>query len=441
MRNVKFSTRFLKSAVVAAFFVSAAPWALHPAQAGNVVASAFALEGDEMLTRFEATLSDDVGYTATVIPDPYRVMIDLAGVSFDIPPGAGRKGKGLVKSIRYGNVEKGKSRIVIDTTGPVLITQSRLEPATGKSPAKVLVELMSIPEDVFKAAFAKDNAPAAEEPTTTAKAEEPGDIVGSVTPAPAVVAKARPVAPKVNQDWVKPVRADGKKVIVLDPGHGGIDPGAISPGKTREKDVVLAFAATLRDALNDTGKFHVVLTREDDRFISLKDRVKRARAEGADLFMALHADIIRGQSATGTTLYTLSEKASDAEAEALAEKENRSDLIAGLTADAGEKAVADALLDLVKRESNTRSLSFAHAAAGELRQVTKMTGKAVRSAGFVVLRAPDVPSVLVELGFLSNPQDEERMGSPAWRKSLAQGFTRAMLKHFEQADAHVAASD
>ena len=433
------------------------------ARAADIIATGFDIRGDSQTTQFTATVSQDVGYTASVLPNPYRVIVDMAHVGFDVPPGAGRKPKGLVKAVRYGVLEEGKSRIVIDTDGPVLITKSILVPSAGKKPARITIELTAISEEVFNAAFEIDQAkppeaevaatdpsvqeqPVAEvEPAATpqpakAATPEPGDIVGSVTPAaevetpaPAVVKPSLKPATgdkKIHHAFVKPTRADGKKVIVIDPGHGGIDPGALSPGKTLEKDVVLAFARALKEQLDADGRHHAVLTREGDTFVSLKDRVAFARKHGADLFIAVHADTLRGKSVTGTTIYTLSEKASDTEAEELAQRENRVDAIAGI--DLGEQSedVAGILIDLAQRDSRNQASVFSRAALRRLKDVTKMTGKPIRSAGFTVLKAPDVPSLLIELGFLSNPKDEERLKSSAWRKTLAKALASAVDSQF-----------
>jgi N-acetylmuramoyl-L-alanine amidase len=208
----------------------------------------------------------------------------------------------------------------------------------------------------------------------------------------------------------KPVRADGKKVIVIDPGHGGIDPGALSPSKTLEKDVVLAFSRELQQTLESNGRHHVVLTRDDDHFVSLKDRVAFAR-----------------------TLYTLSEKASDAESEELALRENRADAISGVNLSGQSEEVAGILIDLAQRDSRNKAALFSRQALAQLKSVTKMTGKPIRSAGFTVLKAPDVPSLLIELGFLSNPKDEERLKSEAWRKTMAKALANAIDTHFEPA--------
>jgi N-acetylmuramoyl-L-alanine amidase len=234
---------------------------------------------------------------------------------------------------------------------------------------------------------------------------------------------------------------EGRKRVVIDPGHGGIDPGAIGVSKTREKDVVLAFGLKLKRILEESGAVDVVMTRSDDRFLSLKERVQVARDNKADLFIAIHADIVRGQAARGATIYTLSEKASDAEAEALAHKENRADIIAGIDLEAENEDVTDILIELTQRESKIHSLVFAKKAVASMKTVTTFTGKPMRSAGFVVLKAPDVPSVLVELGYLSSREDERQLTSPAWQEKVAAAMARAVESYFAQQLAAKSAQD
>jgi N-acetylmuramoyl-L-alanine amidase len=209
-----------------------------------------------------------------------------------------------------------------------------------------------------------------------------------------------------------------------------MDPGAIGTQKTKEKDVVLAFGLALKSAIESSGKFDVLMTRTDDRFLTLKERVMFARQHHADMFIAIHADTLRGQTARGATIYTLSDKASDAEAAALAEKENHVDLIAGVDLAAESPEVTDILIDLVQRESKAHATFFARKVASELETVTLMTGKPIRSAGFVVLKAPDVPSVLLELGYLSSRQDEELMTNESWRKRVAASLNAAIERYF-----------
>ena len=363
-------------------------------------------------TRFFIELSAETGFTATVVAEPYRVIIDLEDVSFDLPPGVGRKAVGLVSQVRYGVIEKGKSRVVVDTAGPVLIKQSQLLPKKGKSKPRIVIDLVGTTPDKFAAAQTRDENQASPEVTASL---------------PVFMPRAKPEAAEK--------RTDGRRVIVIDPGHGGIDPGAISRKKTKEKDVVFAFAKELEKALSKSGQFDIRLTRTEDRFMTLTDRVAFTRRAGADLFIAIHADTVRGQTARGTTLYTLSEKASDEEAAALAHKENRADVIAGVNLNEQVGEVADILIELVQRESNNHANLFSRTALQELKGVTTMTGKPLRSAGFVVLKSPDVPSVLIELGYLSSADDEIKLTDPEWRANMAAALSKAVHRHFETVSA------
>ena len=234
---------------------------------------------------------------------------------------------------------------------------------------------------------------------------------------------------------VSPVATDAetakpKFTIAIDPGHGGADPGASVSDHVREKDVVLAFGLALKKKLEITGHYAVVMTRDDDTFIPLQNRVKMAREIKADLFIAIHADKLDDPSVRGTTIYTLSDQASDAEAEALAQKENRADIISGMDLGHQKPEVANMLINLAQRESKSQSIMFAKLAVNEIRPVTELTGKFLRSAAFVVLKAPDVPSVLVELGYLSNAVDKGMLLSPKWRSDMADALTRAVEQHF-----------
>ncbi|MCA3561027.1 MAG: N-acetylmuramoyl-L-alanine amidase [Aestuariivirga sp.] len=366
------------------------------------VATAARVAGDGTRTRFVADLTAPVGYTVYVMANPYRVMIDLPQVSFSLPEGAGDSTRGLVTQYRYGPVDDAHSRIVLDTDGPVLIDKAFLLKPEDGQPARIVVDIVRTTKQAFDAQLAADAARA------TAEAAPAGEI-------PPAAGSAVPRE---------------RKLVVIDPGHGGIDPGAIGLSKTREKDVVLAFGLKLKKVLEATGAIDVVMTRSDDTFLTLRDRVKIAREKEADLFIAIHADTVRGQDARGATIYTLSEKASDAEAEALAHKENRAGIIAGVDLEAENQEVTDILIDLAQRESKTHSLVFAKKAVAEMAPVTVFTGKPMRSAGFMVLKAADVPSVLIELGFLSSKQDESQLTSPEWQQKVAAAMGRAVEKYF-----------
>lgn len=387
-----------------AMLLLASGYCLPVANAADIpVATAARVAGDENRTRFVADLTVPVGYTVYVMANPYRIMIDLPQVAFSLPDGAGNRGRGLVTQYRYGPVDEAHSRIVLDTDGPVLIDKAFLVKPKDGQPARIVVDVVKTTKETFDATLA------AEYSTETAEAA-PED-----TPAD------NGTAPATRRD---------RKLVVIDPGHGGIDPGAIGVRKTKEKDVVLAFGLKLKQILESSGTVDVVMTRSDDTFLTLRDRVKVAREKEADLFIAIHADTVRGGDARGATIYTLSEKASDAEAEALAHKENRADIIAGVDLEAENEEVTDILIDLAQRESKTHSLVFAKKAVAEMSPITAFTGKPMRSAGFMVLKAADVPSVLIELGFLSSKQDESQLTSPVWQSKVAAAMARAVENYF-----------
>jgi len=223
--------------------------------------------------------------------------------------------------------------------------------------------------------------------------------------------------------------ADPRPLIVLDPGHGGIDLGTrLAPTDNPEKQIVLEFGLLLRDKLEKTGKYRVTMTRSDDTFVSLPDRVNFARERKAALFISIHADALQREEgdAQGATIYTLSETPSDPVAARLAEAENRADVIAGLDLSAEPDDVADILIDLAKRETKTFSVKFARGLAGTLRNATKLHKEPLKSAGFYVLKAPDIPSVLIELGYVTNRRDLKSMTSDAWRARTADAVLQAI---------------
>ncbi len=380
------------------------------ALAKDAIATAVRITGDEHQTQFQIDLSKALGFTVDVVPDPYRVIIDVAGLNFDLPPGIGQKGQGLISSFRYGIIDEGRSRIVLDTKGAVLIESSQAQPAKGKKPAHLIVNLLASSPENFSETYAKDHG------------TEPNLATASI-PKP-------PFKPKLAE-----APSDQRKVIVIDPGHGGIDPGALSPTKTLEKAVVLNYGKALRKELEKSGFYKVVMTRSDDTFVTLEKRVDIARENKADLFIAIHADTVHGQQARGITMYTVSDQASDAEAEALAQKENRADIIAGIDLATESKDVANILINLAQRESRNRAMSFSKKAVTQLKGVTAFTGKPIRSAAFTVLKAPDVPSVLIELGYLSSKQDEALLTSPDWHARVAKAMALAIDNYFALAGA------
>jgi N-acetylmuramoyl-L-alanine amidase len=304
----------------------------------------------------------------------------------------------------------GGSRIVFDLTGPAKIANSYVLAAANGQPARLVLEL----EEVDRTAFVQ-SLPPEDRPELRA-------AIADTAPAVATV----PVNPQPQAD--KPAApSDPRPIVVIDPGHGGIDNGTQSNGES-EKNLVLSYGLALRDRLEKTGKYHVVMTRDDDTFIPLNDRVKVARGLNAALFVSIHADALprKEGDAQGATIYTLSDKASDAEAERLAEAENRADAIAGVNLTEEPTEVADILIDLAQRETRTFSNRFAHLLMGEMKSTVRMHKHPLKSAGFRVLKAPDVPSVLVELGYVSNKEDLQHLVSESWRSKTVTSMAQAI---------------
>lgn len=226
-------------------------------------------------------------------------------------------------------------------------------------------------------------------------------------------------------------KSDTRKTVVIDAGHGGVDPGAIGHDGTYEKTVALAAAKALKQELERTGRYKAVLTREGDTFIRLRERIAIARRVQGDLFISLHADSIGDKSLRGFSVYTLSETASDKEAAALAAKENKADIVAGVDFTEQEPEVTNILIDLAQRRTMNYSARLAGYVVKEMKGQTALLKRPHRFAGFAVLKAPDVPSILVELGFMSNKDDSKRLNDPKFRATVAKGLRRAIDRYFE----------
>jgi N-acetylmuramoyl-L-alanine amidase len=380
------------------------------------VATDARLAGDGKQTRFILDLDQPITFRAFPLADPYRVVVDISQVSFQLPPGIGSVGRGLIKAFRYGLVMPGGSRIVFDLTGPARIANvSMLEPANGQ-PSRLVLELEEVDRTAFVQSLPAENRP--ELRPAIAEAKE--------APLPASTAPA-----KVEMTPTGPAAADPRPVVVIDPGHGGPDNGTQS-GSESEKNLVLGFALALRDRIEKSGKYRVVMTRTDDTFIPLDDRVKIARNHVAALFVSIHADALPRHEgdAQGATIYTLSDRASDAEAERLAEAENKADAIGGVNLTEEPTDVADILIDLAQRETRTFSNRFARILMAEMKTTTRMHKHPLKSAGFRVLKAPDVPSVLVELGYVSNKDDLEHLVSENWRSRTVGSVAHAIDAFF-----------
>jgi N-acetylmuramoyl-L-alanine amidase len=400
------SARAASSIVFLAAVLLGIPWgagAAAPTAAPNgdlldfPVASEVRLGGDETATRMVVDFSQKIDMRAFTLANPYRVIIDLPQVVFRFPPKTGEGGRGLIKAFRYGLMMTGGSRIVIDLTRPARVEKSFVLDATNDQPARFVLDLAAVDRDAFMRTIALEN-----------RVREPAAVV-----------KPQP-------------KSDARPIIVLDPGHGGIDNGTKAASGEMEKTIVLEFALLLRDKIEKAGKYHVVMTRSDDTFVALADRVQFARAQQASLFISIHADALpRGEGdAQGATVYTLSETASDSEAARLAETENRADVIAGVDLTYQPDDVADILIDLAQRETKSYSVQFARGLIDSMRTAARMHKNSLKSAGFRVLKAPDIPSVLVELGYVSNRQDIKSLTSADWREHTADSIAKAIDRFF-----------
>lgn len=383
-----------------------AGWTLE-VNSGKAAVTRAQLTGDDNLTRLVLDLTSAVAISVSTMTDPHRVILDLPEVDFRIGTAAGQSGKGLIKAFRYGLFGPTQSRIVIDTDGPVHVQKAQVE-ADGSRTLRLVVELAR-------------QAPGSEPKTAVAP------------PAP----ELPELRPSRFEDTPPAVTLqDGKPIIVIDPGHGGVDPGAVGPDGLLEKNVVLSVARRLRNLLVKSGRYTVVMTRNRDMYISLDQRVRTSQRHGADLFISLHADSVAEESIAamvrGGSIYTLSDRASNEQARRLAEKENASDILAGLPSSMDEEHddVRNILIDLLRRETANFSADFSTLLAGELRKHIALARDPQRSAAFRVLKQAETPSVLVELGYMSNLEDQKLLRSAVWQDKVARAILEAIDSFF-----------
>lgn len=374
------------------------------------VASAVRIEETGQGARLLFALSGPAQAVAYVMAGPDRVIIDLPELNFQLPPHTGQaeapvRGKRsakIVSSFRFGLFAPGKSRIVVDLGRPALVTK-----VVSASKADGAVELQIELREADSAAFNLAARTAANEAVAR-------DLMGDA-----------PAKPASRPDPRRPM-------VVIDPGHGGIDAGAQGKKNVIEKEIVFDFSRELKAHLEGTGRYRVTMTRTSDIFVPLANRVKIARDAGADLFISIHADTISDTAGvSGATVYTVSDQASDKEAAKLAEKENLADAAAGLEGVDDSSDVSDILFDLTRRETRTYSHAFARTLVKHWHEAGRLNKNPHRSAGFRVLKAPDVPSVLLELGYLSNEKDSASMATSEWRAKAAGAMVRAVDSFFQ----------
>jgi N-acetylmuramoyl-L-alanine amidase len=374
-----------------------------------------------------------------------RLVLELPPVTWRL--GAQVPPAGVIAGYRFGQFDAATARLVVDLAAPARVRKSGYELQAGRGGQRLVLELEPVNAEAFATAVQPwtssgaglKTAPAAPPPSSpptvaaapSPRAPAPPAVEAPRPPVSVAAAPAATALPPATSARPAPRRHDGRKVIVLDAGHGGVDPGALGNNGTHEKELTLAVAREVRRQLEASGRYRVVMTRDDDMFVQLRERVAKARAVNADLFLSIHADSIGSAQTRGASIYTLSETASDAEAAALAARENRADIIAGVDLSAENKDVASILIDLAQRETLNRSAALAHSLVAELgRDVQLLPSRPHRFAGFAVLKAPDVPSALIELGYLSNRQDESLLNRPQHRTKIAAAIVRAIDHHF-----------
>lgn len=352
-------------------------------------------------TRIVIDLESATKPSVFLLADPFRVVVDIEDANWTAARDA--SATGVVSGYRHGNFRRGTYRLVFDLKSPAVVDKSFALPPNARSGHRYVIDLKGASRANFLRAV---------------QASRPAR-------------PRQPISDSVPVLSTQPRRANQKPLVVIDAGHGGVDPGTLGVLGVNEKIVNLGVAKALQSELQRGGKYRVRLTRETDIFIPVRDRFKIARKWGADLFISIHADAIADRSVRGGTVYTLSEEASDKEAARLAARENKSDIIAGVDLGLADDDVSNILIDLAQRETMNVSAQFAEMLVPEMRREVLMHKKGHRFANLGVLKAPDVPSVLIETGYLSNRSDARLLASREGQRKLARSISRGVEKYFK----------
>ena len=362
-------------------------------------------------TRIVMDVKGPISYKYFLLANPYRLVLDMLEVDFELNP-VSKKLTGGVLGYRFGLLKPGISRVVIDLSKPLLVDKHFIIKPGAKPQSRLVIDLVPTTRSRYLAELKKSRNQA-----TVGRQK-----LKSVEQKQQAIQESQKKSPQK--------KISESKIIVLDPGHGGVDPGAIGIQGTYEKKIVLMAAKSIKKILSKSGRYNVILTRKSDRFIPLRSRVAIARRAQADLFISLHADSIKNGAVRGATVYTLSENASDREAAQLAERENKSDLIAGIDLNTESQEVTDILIDLVQRETMNQSAVFAGAVVKEITKKIKTHRRPHKFAGFAVLKALDIPSILLEMGYLSNFEDETLLNTARFQQKLGLAILIGLDRYF-----------
>ena len=378
-------------------------------------------------------LSGTTQFAVAFLDSPNRIAIDVKAGSVQTVAPQPVSGNGLVTAYTTSMAEEGRARTELVLAGPAVVQQAYVLDAVGDQPARLIVDLIPTTDLDFRARVAADLAKSLTR-SGDASAPAPDASTASATPemvAPEASSSAEP-APEPSKQTADNavIAAGGKPLIVLDPGHGGVDNGATAPDGVHEKNITLTFALQLRDLLVATGLFDVALTRDDDTYLTLNERVNIARQNKADLFVSLHADTFAQADIRGASIYTRDERATDILDKILADGENRADIVAGYVQPDAKPAVVDLLVDLMRRQVRQQAYEAAAAIVSAMQPSVALRRFPVRQADFFVLQAPDIPSMLIELGFLSNSDDIANLESEDWRNKVVNAIVQGVEAYF-----------
>ena len=385
-------------------------------------------------TRIVIDFDRKVTFSARTALDPERLELDVAEVAWRLGPDAGQPRRGMARGFELVGNADGQALLVVALARPARVASAVLLPPNKDSGSyRLVLDLAAAERGEVVSAEARpaDPVPPAGEPEVAAAALVPRPDAPVPASRPAAIAEAAASGQldgRVRSSAA--ARGHDLPVVVLDPGHGGSDPGAISVDGLYEKNLVLEMASELETLIERSGRYRVVLTREGDEYIPLRERVAKARKLGGDVFISLHADSLRHAEMRGASIYTLSEKASDQEAAKFAAQENKADILVDTDLSQHDAMVATILIDLAQRDTNNKSIALADALAEELARVTSLVRRHRRFAGFAVLKSPEVPSVLLELRYLSNPDDARNLAQPDYRAKLGQAIVRSLDRYF-----------